>query len=127
MAFQTVSTQAKYFKYAECTKGQKLVDAGVYKGTSEGKFGILHNFQQQNGETVVLNHAGKLDWLMENKVAVGQLVNVIYTGKEKLPSNAKYPGKEAHNFEVQVDNEYQASPTVKTSGTTASSSADISL
>lgn len=104
MAFQKVSAKVVYHKYAECKPGQKLVDEGVYKGPIEGKFGIEHKFIQTNGETVILNSSGHLNWLMENKAMVGSMCNVYYKEKTKL-TKGKFAGKDSHNFELEIDNE----------------------
>lgn len=102
MAYQKVATQRKYFKYAECQKGQKLVDEGVYLGTEEGKFGIQHIFRQKDGETVVLNKSGHLDYLLAENATKGTKCNVIYDGKIVL-TKGPFKGKEANNFELEVD------------------------
>lgn len=102
MAFQKVGGQSKYYKYAECEEGQKLVDAGTYLGAKEGKFGIQHVFKQKDGEMVTLNSSGHLNYLLENHVSTGTVCNVYY--KEKiLLTKGTFKGKEAHNFEIEVD------------------------
>jgi hypothetical protein len=106
MAFKKVSGARRYYKYNECKPGQKLVDAGVYVGPEEGKFGTQHVFKQQNGEIVVLNSAGQLNWQLDNYATPGAtLCNVFYAGKNMLTKGA-FKGKEAHNFELEVDDEY---------------------
>ena len=102
MAFQKLTTIRKYYKYAECAPGQKLVEEGAYTGPTEGKFGVQHNFTQKNGENVTLNSSGHLNWLLENHVKVGAVVNVYYADKIVLQKGT-YKGKEAHNFELEVD------------------------
>lgn len=104
MAFKKVSTQKKFYKYKECTPGQKLVDEGFYVGPSQGKFGVIHDFKQKNGELVTLNSAGHLNWLLEKHVNTGDLVNVYYKEKTKV---AKGPlaGKDTHAFELEIDSE----------------------
>ena len=129
MAFTKVETNRKYYKYAECTPGQKLVDAGIYTGPSEGKFGVQHSFAQADGTTVVLNSSGHLNWLLENHVVPGKLVNVFYADKVLL-TRGTYKGKEAHNFELEVDDgagitRHSESAVAPTSA--AESLADISL
>lgn len=132
MAFKKVSTARKYFKFAECKPGDKLVDAGIYVGPEEGRFGIQHIYKQTNGEIVCLNSSGHLNWLMENHVKPGQLVNVYYADKVMLTKGA-FKGKEAHNFEVEIDDEHGVSQrkTVDDSAVTdaalASARADAAL
>ena len=102
MAFKKVSVNKKYFKYAECTKGQQLVVEGSYMGPYEGKFGVQHDFKQKDGEIVCLNSAGQLNYLLENHVEVGDLVNVYYDGSVML-TKGTFKGKNAHNFSIEVD------------------------
>lgn len=76
----------------------------MYQGPEEGKFGIQHVFRQDNGEIVVLNSAGHLNWLLENHAPTGSLCNVSYAEKILLTKGA-FKGKDAHNFELEVDDE----------------------
>ena len=103
--FRKVAGSRKYFKYAECEDGQLLVKAGVYAGPEEGKFGVQHVFKQQDGEIVVLNSSGHLNWLLDSHAAPGTLCNVFYKGRHMLTKGA-FKGKEAHNFELEVDDAY---------------------
>lgn len=104
MTFKRVSGARKYFKYAECAPGQKLIENGVYLGPEDGKFGIQHLFRGTDGVTTVLNSAGHLNWLLKAHVTAGQRVNVTYVGKDTLPGG-KFEGKEAHGFELDVDDD----------------------
>lgn len=100
--FRKVAGARKYYKYSECDKGQKLVSAGLYVGPEEGKFGINHVFKQEDGQTISLNSAGHLNWLLEDNTTAGKTVcNVYYDGKEMLTKGAM-KGKEAHRFELEV-------------------------
>jgi len=103
MAYQEVSKQEKYYKYAECEEGQVLVDGGVYRGGREGKFGIQHVFKTEE-EYIVLNSSGHLNWLLENRCNVGDFCKIVYEGKDVLESG-KFSGKEAHKFSILVDDE----------------------
>ncbi len=102
MAFQKVESAKKYFKYAECKSGDKLVNEGHYVGPYEGKFGVQHDFKQKDGIIVCLNSSGHLNWLLDNHVEKGDLVNVFYAGKVTLTKGVM-KGKEAHNFEIEID------------------------
>lgn len=103
MAFTKVSGARTYFKYKECEQGQKLVDDGLYIGEEQGKFGVQHIFRQKDKKTVVLNSAGHLNWLLENYTTPGKThCNVIYDKRVKLTKGAM-AGKEAHTFELEVD------------------------
>lgn len=98
------------------------MDAGLYVGEEQGKFGIQHVFKEKK-ETVVLNSAGHLNWLLSNHVQPGQLCNVIYAGKVVIPKGT-FAGKDAHNFELEVDDApVKASPPLDV----ASGMDDISL
>lgn len=109
MAFKKVQAVAKYFKYKDCTPGQMLVDNGTYHGIIQGKFGIEHKFIQKNGDVVVLNSAGHLNWLLENYTQPGDAVNVFY--KEcHLLEKGKFAGKDCHYFEIEVDDEKYSQP-----------------
>lgn len=100
--FKKVAGARKYYKYAECSKGQKLIAAGLYVGPEEGKFGINHIFRQDDGQVVSLNSSGHLNWLMESHTTPGKTIcNVYYDGKEVLQKGAM-KGKEAHRFELEV-------------------------
>lgn len=101
MAFRKVAGSRKYFKYNECTVGQKLVDNGEFLGSEDGKYGIQHLFDE-DGTTVVLNSSGHLNWLLKNHVKTGQRVNVEYSGKVRLTKGAMV-GKDAHTFDLEVD------------------------
>lgn len=52
-----------------------------------------------SGDTVVLNSAGNLEYLME-QVGLGELCRVHYLGKTEIKSGTM-KGKEAHNYEVE--------------------------
>jgi len=105
MAFKKVETQRTYFKYNECKKGQALVSEGVYTGPEEGRFGIQHIFKQKDGKIVCLNSSGHLNWLIDNHGYQGMMCNIHYDGKVLL-ENGAFKGKEAHNFELEIDEEY---------------------
>ena len=104
MAFKKVSGTKKYYKYTECTPNQKLVDDGDYVGETQGKFGVQHEFRQKNGEIVVLNSAGHLNWLLNEHLIEGQRCNVFYAEKKML-TKGPFKGKEAHTFELEIDDE----------------------
>lgn len=103
MAFVKVSGSKKYFKYSECKKGDVLVSSGTYLGIEEGKFGIEHNYKLPSGEIVVLNSAGKLNYLMSKFASAGTVCNVIYGGKIVL-QKGDFKGKESHDFDLEVEN-----------------------
>jgi hypothetical protein len=91
-------------KYSECKPNQVLVEGGVYAGSEEGTYGIQHNFTMPDGTTTVLNSAGQLNHLVDKYCNAGDLVRITYVNKVTLTKGAM-KGKEAHNFELEVDDE----------------------
>jgi hypothetical protein len=104
MAFKKVAGRRVYYKFKDCTPGQVLVNGGRYIGPEQGKYGIQHIFLEDDGtKTVVLNSSGHLNWLLENYATSGKsLCNVIYSERVLLTKGAM-AGKEAHNFELEID------------------------
>jgi hypothetical protein len=102
MAFKKVATSRKYFKYADCNPGDVLVNEGTYVGPEEGRYGVQHIFKQRNGEIVCLNSSGHLNWLIENHVSPGVVVNILYKERVTL-TKGPMAGKDAHNFELEVE------------------------
>lgn len=126
MAFRKVDGARKYFKYNECSPGQRLVENGEYLGTEEGTYGIQHLFKTDSGVTV-LNSSGHLNWMLEKHVTVGQRVNVDYAGSDVL-QKGPMTGKRAHKFDLEVDDTPTTNATAQAATTTATASTpDISL
>lgn len=106
MAFKKVSGAVKYYRYAECQPGQLLVE-GTFLGEREGKYGKEYEFRDVSGELVVLNKAGHLDWLMKKHakpLADGVPCQIYYADRNTLTSG-KFAGKEAHRFDLYLDEE----------------------
>jgi hypothetical protein len=102
MAFESVTGgPRKFVKYKDCVEGQILAE-GIYRGMIDGKYGPQHLIRQTNGQEVVLNSSGHLDYLVETHVPKGSMVRVIYSGKQVL-EKGRYAGKESHQFDVQLD------------------------
>lgn len=100
--FKRVGGQKKYVKPKDCKAGELIVQ-GKYLGRSPNKFGN-DNFDfrpDDGGPTVCINHAGHLAYIMEENVSIGDTVQVVYKGKEKL-ENGAFKGKESHQFDVLV-------------------------
>lgn len=102
MGFEDRSKPEKYYKYNECEQGQVLVDGATYRGEREGMYGIQHIFKQEDGQFVILNSSGHLNWLLENRAAVGDYVRVTYDGLKKL-DKGKFAGKDSHQFVLEID------------------------
>lgn len=127
MAFTPVLTNVKYFKWKDCKKGDVLVASGTYRSSTEGKFGIQHTFEEDDGGTTVLNKAQQLNWQLENKVPLGSKCNIIYNGMAKM-TKGDYIGTETHQFLISIDKgaPLAAMPTQRVA-TVAPESLDISL
>lgn len=125
--FKSVGGPKKYFKYAECKKGELLVE-GKFLGRTPNKFG-KENFDfkpEEGGPTVCLNHAGQLAYLIENNVREGDLVQVIYDGKGILEKGA-FKGKEVHNFQVNIaDTGEQLTPAPEVKDAPVGTTVDLS-
>ena len=103
MAFVRVGGPRKFIKYAQCTKGQVLIDGGTFVGTEEGKFGIEFIFENPDGTATVLNKAQHLIYLVDKHLTPGTVCNVIYDGMKTMPETSKMAGKDAHTFIIEVD------------------------
>lgn len=103
-SFKKVGGPRTYVRYADCKKGDVLVE-GTYIGTVPNQYNKdkpNYEFAQSNGEAnLVLNSAGKLNYLMDNFVTEGDVVQISYLGKSKV-EKGPMKGKDAHDFEVLV-------------------------
>lgn len=127
MAFTPVLTNVKYFKYKDCKKGDVLIASGTYKSSDEGKFGVQHTFEEDDGGTTVLNKAQQLNWQLENKVPLGSKCNIVYDGVVKM-TKGDMMGKDAHQFLISIDKGAPlAAMSTQRAATVAPESLDISL
>lgn len=69
------------------------------KGKNKGK--KVFDIELKEGQTIALNHNGSLAYKM-GSVNEGEVVKVIYTGKDVLPEDHQYAGAEFHQVEVLV-------------------------
>ncbi len=90
-----------YVKYADQNEGDVLVE-GKYAYSKEGKYGIQHYFESEEGQTICLNKAGMLDKFVENSLWEGRAVKIVYGGKKPIEKGT-YAGKEAQTFEFYID------------------------
>jgi hypothetical protein len=79
MAFKEIAGTKKYFKYAECEKGDVLVE-GRFLRDIMGRYGVQWEFEDVSGEIHVLNSSGQWNYKMDF-VKPGQMVKIIYDGK----------------------------------------------
>ena len=93
--------RVRYVKYANLEAEEVIVD-GTYSHSSEGKFGIQHYFESEQGHTICLNKAGMLDKFVESSLWEGRRVKIGYGGKNPI-EKGPYAGKEAHVFEFYID------------------------
>ena len=93
--FEKVGGQKKFVKYADHKAGDLLVE-GTYTGRSPSKFGNdgFAFRPSDGGPTTVLNHTGQLDYLMNEHIEEGDVVQVYYKGKTAI-QRGSFAGKEA--------------------------------
>ena len=103
MAYKKVGGQRKYYKYAECKEGQKLVEDGRFDGIEDGTYGPQYLFTQKDGQVICLNNAGHLKYLVTKFLKEGQMCNIYYKGLGDPLTKGKFAGKEPHTFELEVD------------------------
>ena len=103
MAFvQSGRGSRTYIKLAEQSDGDVLVE-GYYVGDEEGKYGKSYIFRQQADDSVVgFNQTGKLTKWIEENVVTGDLVKIVYRGKQTMESG-KFAGKPVHDFDFYID------------------------
>jgi len=65
------------------------------------KDGDLYTKDVAKGDTLVINGAGNLNYLMKS-VSPGKLCQINYNGKTEI-EKGKFQGKLAHNFEVMYE------------------------
>lgn len=107
MAFvQSGKGSRTYIKLAECEDNQILVD-GYYVGfepSSNPKFKGSYIFRQKSGDVVGLNAMAKLDKWINEGIAEGDRVGIIYLGKIILDSG-KNKGLPMQDFDFYTDSE----------------------
>ncbi len=103
MAFTSFTGSRSYIKYADHDEGDVLV-TGFYVGEETSKFkNQLYVFRSVEDDNVVcLNAAGKLTKFINEKAQEGDLCRIIYKGK-KVITGGQMAGKEAHDFDCQID------------------------
>jgi hypothetical protein len=99
MALREVGGKKHYPKFKDCEEGEVLVD-GVFRREIMGKYGEQYEFENGDGEIIVLNAAGQLRYKMDF-VKEDQAVKIIYDGQIILESGAM-KGRPAHQFKVFV-------------------------
>ena len=75
-----------------------LLDSSI-EFTGEDKDGDAYTQRAEAGDTVIVNGAGNLNYLMDKNVAVGSLVQITYQGKNEI-QKGKRAGTMAHTFEI---------------------------
>lgn len=99
MAFESVSTLPRFYKFKETQPGV-LFDAWFVR-EFQGKFGNCFEFIDEAGQKHILNDAGKLAHLMEN-VAPEEFVRIIYKGQSVIEKGI-WKGTKAHDFDILRD------------------------
>lgn len=100
MAYKEIGGKRTYPKYKDMTPGQEILE-GTFIREIAGKYGAQFEFEDKEGEIVVLNGAGQLKYKM-GFVKENDKVKVIYEGEEILTSG-NMKGKSAHQFTVLRD------------------------
>jgi len=100
MAFELVAGKKIFPKWGEVGKGYTMT--GIYKGTTEGKFGTNHIIE---GEDAIWEmKAMAFDYaIQDGKFKVGDMIKVVYTGQA---ASKKKGFSGAHTFEFYVDKDY---------------------
>lgn len=114
MAFVKSNARKYFVKYAEHEAPDVLV-TGIYIGEEQSKYKqAVYMFRSLEDQSIVaLNATGKLTKWIENDVQTGDLVRITYLGLKPI-SSGPMQGKEAHDFEFEIDHDYRKSQTAPT-------------
>jgi len=110
----TTGSSATYVRYNALADGDVAVE-GTYKGKEESNFSTEeapkynYVFEKSDGQRIVLNPTGHLNWLMEF-VEPESVARVVYLGKHKPEGKSKFPDTPVHRFQVLVDGEGDGEP-----------------
>jgi len=96
-----------YVNFKDCVEGQILAE-GNYMGTIDGKYGPQHLVRKADGDEVVVNNSGHLDYLIKTNIEKGDFIQIRYDGKTEL-TKGKYAGKLSHQFIVLKDDSASSS------------------
>lgn len=105
MGFQEVGGKRSYPKFKETEPGTELVN-GKFLREITGKYGAQFEFEQEDGNIVVLNGSGQLKYKMDF-IQPNDRVKVVYEGEVVLDSGMM-KGKTAHQFTVMRDSSYDS-------------------
>lgn len=100
MAFKETSSVIRYVRSAEHKAGDVLVE-GHYAGLVPSSYGDNHKFITLDGEIVVINKSGSLNYKMQ-AVKVNDYVRITHMGEEKL-TKGLMAGKKCWKYKVEVD------------------------
>jgi hypothetical protein len=106
MGYNEVGGAKTYIKWSECKKGQVVLDGAKYRRSFEGKYGIQYEFVTDDGEIIVINKSGQLDYKMDF-IRPGSKVHLTYEGKIVL-DKGKYKDKESNQFTLLCDDDFKA-------------------
>lgn len=109
MAFETISTQKKYFKLADCTKGEVLTEGHFLRETVSQRFNTRQFEFRDVKQGIVVLGGGSLAAAIDAGVNLGDYVRVTYNGMEVIQSG-NFKGSQSHQFIVEVDKERSAEP-----------------
>lgn len=100
--YREIGGDREYPKPKDYDPGEVMVE-GIYRRETHGKFGPQYEFENTEGEVVVLGSWGQLKYKMAF-ITVNDHVKVIYEGVEKMPSG-QWQGAKVHQFTVLVMDE----------------------
>lgn len=101
MAFEEISSTAKYYRYEEIAPGTVLCEGWfVNAGLSKFKKSVYF-VHSADGQVHALNGAGHLNHCFK-VVTPEDYIRVTYVGKDKL-SKGQYAGSDAHRFKLEID------------------------
>jgi len=104
MGFKEVGGVKTYIKWTDCKKGQVVIDGAKYIRSFEGKYGVQYEFITNEGEIIVINKAGQLDYKMDF-IRPGAKVHITFEGKIRLEKGT-YAGKDSNQFTVLSDDDF---------------------
>lgn len=97
--YREIGGKRSYPKPKDFDTGEAMVE-GVYKREINGTYGVQFEFEDEEGEVIVLSSWGQLKYKM-GFVSEGDKVKVVYEGQELMPSGP-FKGSKVHQFTVLV-------------------------
>ena len=111
-----VGGSGNYVKFNDMSPGDYFIGKYVEKGFDNKYKKDKYTIEIENASTSALTHAGKeieegmrvtlnemgsLAYAIKN-VAIGEVIEIVYNGKEALPENHTFAGVESHQVDVFI-------------------------